>query len=69
MIARNAELARWQKEDTSGMFTDLPETERKAALEKMAYLKQTKAAEIRLVRNVELLKNPGIRFRAEEFVV
>ncbi|KAL1956857.1 hypothetical protein VTO42DRAFT_6705 [Malbranchea cinnamomea] len=69
LIARNEELAKYKNEDTSMAFQDLPEADQKAALEKRAHLRQTKAAEIRLVRNVNLLKNPTVRFRAEEFVL
>ena len=67
MIARNEELARFQNEDDSTVFTDLPDAARKAALEKRAHLRSVKAAEIRLVRNVDLLKHPNVQFKAEEF--
>ncbi|PGH23255.1 pyridoxal kinase [Polytolypa hystricis UAMH7299] len=68
MVERDAELARYppDDEDTSS-FTELPVAERKAALEKRAYLQQTKAAEVRLIRNANLLRHPNIKFRVEEW--
>jgi pyridoxine kinase len=67
--ARSAELAKYSSagDDSATVFADLPADERKAALEKRAYLRQTKAAEIRLVRNVDLLKYPTVEFKAVEF--
>ena len=67
MIARNEELARFKIEDNSTVVSGLPDAERKVALEKRAHLRLTKAAEIRIIRNVDLLKYPSVRFKAEEF--
>lgn len=73
VVARNEELARIHAEEEGNSAAaetqDLPEEQRKAAEEKKTHLRETKAAEIRLVRNVELLKNPATRFKAEELVV
>ncbi|PGH06842.1 pyridoxal kinase [Blastomyces parvus] len=73
MAARNAELAQYPSDDDEATrlqdaaeFAGLPESARREA----RYLRQTKAAEIRVVRNVELLKNPkGVEFVAEEWNV
>ncbi|EEH34563.2 pyridoxine kinase [Paracoccidioides lutzii Pb01] len=75
MQERSAELARYrpdhdeaQQAEDAVEFAGLSAAERKAALEKRAYLRATKAAEVRLVRNVELLKRPvGVEFVAEEW--
>ncbi|KAK2829929.1 hypothetical protein FQN49_007116 [Arthroderma sp. PD_2] len=75
MIARNEELARYQSEydkaDTDCKadkeLAHLSSEERKTALEKRARLRTSKAAEIRLVRNVELLRNPNVKFKAREW--
>lgn len=77
MEARSAELARYPSEDDevnhlqdAVEFAGLSEAERHEAREKRAYLRETKAAEIRLVRNVGLLKKPqGVEFAAEEWRV
>ncbi|KAK2798437.1 putative pyridoxal kinase [Onygenales sp. PD_10] len=69
MLERNAELARYPADDEENdeEFAGLDEAERKVAVEKRAYLRATKAAEVRLVRNVGLLKVPNVVFRAEEW--
>ncbi|DAA79760.1 TPA_exp: Uncharacterized protein A8136_0533 [Trichophyton benhamiae CBS 112371] len=69
MIARNEELARYQNEDESNdaEFAHLPEEERKAALEKRARLRASKAAEVRLVRNVEHVRHPVVKFKVREW--
>ncbi|KAL2364287.1 hypothetical protein RJZ56_002791 [Blastomyces dermatitidis] len=77
MEARSAELARYPSDDDEVTrlqdaveFAGLSEAERREAREKRAYLRQTKAAEIQLVRNAELLKKPrGVEFVAEEWKV
>ncbi|KKZ62216.1 pyridoxine kinase [[Emmonsia] crescens] len=77
MEARSAELARYPSDDDevnrlqdAVEFAGLSEAERLEAREKRAYLRETKAAEIRLVRNVGLLKKPqGVEFVAEEWRV
>ncbi|OJD12327.1 pyridoxal kinase [Emergomyces pasteurianus Ep9510] len=77
MEARSAELARYPSEDDETTrvedaveFVTLSEAERRAARIKKQYLRETKAAEIRLVRNVGLLKNPqGVEFVPEEWNV
>ncbi|EZF29807.1 pyridoxal kinase [Trichophyton interdigitale MR816] len=69
MIARNEELARYQNEDERNdvEFAHLPEEERKAALEKRARLRASKAAEVRLVRNVEHVRHPVVKFKVREW--
>ncbi|KAK2747496.1 putative pyridoxal kinase [Myotisia sp. PD_48] len=69
MMARNDELARHanRSDEHDAEFAGLSDADRKLAVEKKAYLLQTKAAEIRLVRNVDLLKNPVVVFKAEEW--
>lgn len=69
MIARNEELARYQREDEKDdlEFAHLSEEERKAALEKRARLRASKAAEVRLVRNVEYVKHPVVKFKVREW--
>ncbi|QSS56821.1 pyridoxine kinase [Histoplasma capsulatum var. duboisii H88] len=77
MDARMDELAQYPPDDDEVSclqdaieFAGLSEAARREAREKRAHLRKTKAAEIRLVRNVELLKNPqGVEFVAEEFKV
>ncbi|OJD24401.1 pyridoxal kinase [Blastomyces percursus] len=76
MAARSAELARYPTDDDEVTrlqdaveFAGLSEGERQEARERRAYLRQTKAAEIRLVRNAELLKPKGVEFVAEEWKV
>lgn len=68
MLARNEELARHAVEEEAE-FAGLPDAERKSALEKRAHLRQTKAAEVRLIRNVDLLKHPVVEFKAEEWAL
>ena len=68
MIARNEELAKYDAEEDADLAS-LPDSERKSALEKRAHLRQTKAAEVRLVRNVDLLKHPVIKINAEEWTL
>ncbi|EEP81859.1 conserved hypothetical protein [Uncinocarpus reesii 1704] len=68
MLARSAELAKYVKQDEQDPeLAGMPDVERKAAVEKRAYLRRTKAAEIRLVRNVDLLKSPVIKYFAQEW--
>lgn len=72
MLARNEELAKYPvdadgNQEENAVFAKMPEAERKAAVEKRAHLRQAKAAEIRLVRNVELLRNPVVEYFAEEW--
>ncbi|WEW58761.1 Putative pyridoxal kinase [Emydomyces testavorans] len=68
MAARTEELDKYRKENEGDpSVAHLSEAERKAAAEKRAHLRQTKAAEVRLVRNVNLLVNPEIRYFAEEW--
>lgn len=67
MEARDEELARYKREDADSTFSELPELERKAAYEKREYLRQTKAAEVKLVRNIDLLREPPVEFKAEEW--
>ncbi|PGH16061.1 pyridoxal kinase [Helicocarpus griseus UAMH5409] len=75
MVDRSAELARYPpvSEEDDKEFAGLSGAERRAAVEKRAYLRATKAAEIRLVRNVGLLQRPeegdGVEFVAEEWGV
>ncbi|OAX81946.1 pyridoxal kinase [Emergomyces africanus] len=77
MEARSAELARYRSEDDEATqaqdeveFVGLSEAERREARMRRSYLRETKAAEIRLVRNVALLKNPqGVEFVPEEWKV
>ena len=59
MEARAAELAVQSGED----LQSLDEKE----MEKQAHLRRTKAAEVRLVRNVKYLRDPVVEFRAEEW--
>ncbi|EFW15272.1 pyridoxine kinase [Coccidioides posadasii str. Silveira] len=67
MIARSEELERYSETEEDTTFAELPEAERKTALAKRERLRRTKAAEIRLVRNVDLLKHPEIKYFAEEW--
>ena len=68
MEARDEELARYTREDEDdGTFSELAEPKRKAAYEKREYLRQTKAAEVRLVQNIDLLRDPVIEFTVEEW--
>ncbi|KAI1911314.1 putative pyridoxal kinase [Ophidiomyces ophidiicola] len=63
MAARARELAGHVDGDEGVTET---ERERERAAEKRARLRRTKAAEVRLVRNVDLLKNPKVKFFAQE---
>ena len=56
--ARTAELAAAQPDEPG-----LDEAER----ERLEHLRRTKAAEVRLVRNVEFLQRPVVEFQAQEF--
>lgn len=68
MIARDAELAQYPPDDEDKpAFPELDPSDRQIALEKRNYLRRTKAAEVRLIRNVSLLKKPEVDFRAEEW--
>ncbi|KAI1916847.1 putative pyridoxal kinase [Ophidiomyces ophidiicola] len=67
MAARARELAGHVDGDGSeGEGEGVTEAERERAAEKRARLRRTKAAEVRLVRNVDLLKNPKVKFFAQE---
>ena len=58
MIARDAELAKLEGEATKGES----EEEKK----KEMHLRKTRAAEVRLVRNLDCLRSPGMRLKAED---
>ena len=58
--ARDAELAA-----TAAAAAGAEETEEE--LKKREHLRQTKAAEIRLVRNVRFLREPTVEFKAKEW--
>lgn len=61
MVARDKELAEWEaKQDLAGTADD------EGHMEKMKHLKRTKAAEVRLVRNLGCLKHPIVKYKAEE---
>lgn len=68
MAARDAELARYipDEEDTEA-FKELEGEERQAALKKRRFLRETKAAEVRLVRNVRFLRQPEKLFEAKDW--
>lgn len=59
MDARNAEL-----QATSGQVDEQLGTEEK---QKQEHLRQTKAAEVRLVRNVQYLRQPVVEFKVQEW--
>lgn len=69
MAARDAELARYipDEEDTEA-FKELKGEERQAALKKRRFLRETKAAEVRLVRNARFLRQPEKLFEAKDWV-
>jgi pyridoxine kinase len=61
MEARNAELANIALE--TSQIEGLSVEER----QKQDYLRRTKAAEVRLVRNVQFLRDPLVQFEAQEW--
>ncbi|KAI5289162.1 putative pyridoxal kinase [Ascosphaera aggregata] len=68
MTARTEELARYPaQEDDAQKYKDLSPEDRQAALAKRRHLRETKAAEVRLVRNVRCLTQPEILFEAQEW--
>jgi pyridoxine kinase len=66
MEARDREMRVWEEENEKGGGDGEGEEEEKA---KRKYLAETKAAEVRVVRNVHLLRCPVVRRRAERVVV
>ncbi|KAI5300863.1 putative pyridoxal kinase [Ascosphaera atra] len=68
MEARNQELeGYYEKGGDEDEFQGLSGEEKEAAVAKRKYLRETKAAEVRLVRNVRLLKRPDVVFKAQEW--
>lgn len=65
MVARDRELAEWEKEKTAKLVRGEVVEES----EKERHLRRTKAAEVRLVRNLDCLRDPKTVLRAEEFKV
>lgn len=63
MEARNAELAKIALEtaQSEGLVDDAEERQ------KQDYLRRTKAAEVRLVRNVQFLRDPLVQFEAQDW--
>jgi len=60
MTKRDKELAEWEaKQKLAGTAEEESETE------KVRHLKKTRAAEVRLVRNLECLKHPVVKYEAE----
>ncbi|KAJ6000405.1 Phosphomethylpyrimidine kinase type-1 [Penicillium waksmanii] len=61
MEARNAELAKiaLEKSQSEGLSAE--------EQQKQDYLRRTKAAEVRLVRNVQFLRDPLVQFEAQEW--
>lgn len=61
MEARNAELAKMALETSQSEGLSVEEQQ------KQDYLRRTKAAEVRLVRNVQFLRDPLVQFEAQEW--
>lgn len=61
MEARNAELAKIALDTTQSEGLSAEEQQ------KQDYLRRTKAAEVRLVRNVQFLRDPLVQFEAQEW--
>ncbi|KAI5293871.1 putative pyridoxal kinase [Ascosphaera acerosa] len=67
MAARDQELAGYdaRNEDPASAVNGLTDAEREQAIANRRYLRETKAAEVRLVRNVSCLRQPAVTFKAE----
>ena len=65
MEARDREMMEWEKVNSVGGRDDDGDEE----LKRRKYLAETKAAEVRVVRNVDMLRCPVVRRRAERVVV
>jgi pyridoxine kinase len=60
LVKRNKDIAAWEaKHAASGAKED-------ADVEKKRHLMRTKAAEVNLVRNLECLKHPEVKYQAEQ---
>lgn len=60
LVKRNEEIAAWEANyAVNGTGDDVD-------VEKQRYLKRTKAAEVRVVRNLECLKHPKVKYQAEK---
>lgn len=57
LVKRNEEIAAWEVKNGEGGD---------AEVEKKRYLMKTKAAEVRLIRNLECLKHPEVKYLAEK---
>lgn len=62
-VLQKTKMAR--DEELEGLGGALGPLEKEKDSEKRMHLRKTKAAEIRLVRHVDLLKNPKVKFEAE----
>lgn len=60
LVKRNEEIAAWEASHAANGAGD------DVDVEKQRYLKRTKAAEVRVVRNLECLKHPEVKYQAEK---
>ncbi len=63
MVARDMELGQWEREVAENKVRGEEETEE---MKKKVYLRKTRAAEVRLVRNLGCLGDPKVKLRVEK---